>query len=96
MPIGGASASPEVEKKVRERLGRLSNWLGKRGYLEDRFTAGDLMMTTILRILRHTDLVVEHPNLARYQARCEARPAFRRALERALSPNSPCSGFALR
>jgi glutathione S-transferase len=71
---------PGAEKKVRERLGRLSNWLGERDYLEDRFTAGDLMMTTMLRILRHTDLVAEYPNLARYKARCEARPAFERAL----------------
>jgi glutathione S-transferase len=71
---------PEVERKVRERLGRLSDWLGDRDWLEDRFTAGDLMMCTILRILRSTDLVAEHPNLARYQARCEARPAFQRAL----------------
>src|SRR5690606_6610029 len=76
---------PEAEKKVRERLGRLSTWLGERDYLEDRFNAGDLMMTTILRILRDTDLVAEYPNLARYQARCEARPAFQRALEAQLS-----------
>jgi glutathione S-transferase len=77
---------PEAEKKVRERLGQLSNWLGERDYLEDRFTAGDLMMTTMLRLLRHTDLVAEYPNLAAYQARCEARPAFRRALEAQLAP----------
>ena len=77
---------PEAERKVRERLGRLSDWLGDRDYLEDRFTAGDLMMTTMLRILNHTDLVAEFPKLARYQARCEARPAFRRALEAQLAP----------
>lgn len=77
---------PEAERKVRQRLGRLSDWLGERDYLEDRFTAGDLMMTTMLRILRQTNLVAEHPNLARYQARCEARPAFRRALEAQLAP----------
>jgi glutathione S-transferase len=71
---------PEVERKVRARLGRLSNWLGERDYLENRFTAGDLMMTTMLRILRHTDHVSEYPNLAKYQAHCEARPPFRRAL----------------
>ena len=45
-----------------------------------------VLMTTMLRILRHTGLVAEHPNLARYQARCEARPAFRRALEAQLAP----------
>jgi glutathione S-transferase len=71
---------PGAEQNVRRRLGQLARWLGERDYLEDRFTAGDLMMTTMLRILRHTDLVAEHPNLARYQARCEARPAFERAL----------------
>lgn len=64
----------------KKRLGRLSDWLGERDYLEDRFTAGDLMMTTVLRVLRHTDIVAGYPNLARYQVRCEARPAFQRAL----------------
>ena len=76
---------PEAEQKVRERLARLSGWLEERDHLEDRFTAGDLMMTTVLRILRHTQLVAEHPNLAAYQARCEARPAFGRALEAQLA-----------
>jgi glutathione S-transferase len=38
------------------------------------------MMTTMLRILRHTGLVAEYGNLVKYQARCEARPAFQRAL----------------
>jgi glutathione S-transferase len=50
--------------------------LGERDYLEERFTAGHLMMTTVLRILRHTDLVAAEPRLAAYQA----RPAFQRAL----------------
>lgn len=71
---------------ANKRLGRLSDWLGERDYLEDRFTAGDLMMTTMLRLLRHTDVVAAFPNLARYQARCEARPAFQRALAAQLAP----------
>jgi glutathione S-transferase len=71
---------PQVEASARERLGLLADWLGDRDYLEDEFTAGDLMMTTVLRILRHTTLVTERPLLAAYQARCEARPAFQRAL----------------
>jgi glutathione S-transferase len=71
---------PEVEKRVRRRLSELAAWLGERDHLEDRFTAGDLMMTCVLRILRHTDLVAAEPRLAAYQARCEARPAFGRAL----------------
>lgn len=72
---------PEVGKMVRERLGRLADHLGGKPYLEGAFTAGDLMMTTVLRILRHTDLVAEQPGLAAYVARCEARPAFARALD---------------
>lgn len=71
---------PEAEQNVRKRLSRLAAWLSEKDHLEGRFTAGDLMTTTVLRILRHTDLVAEHPNLAAYQARCEARPAFQRAL----------------
>ena len=69
-----------VEEALRGRLGELAGWLGDREYLEDRFTAGDLMMTTVLRILRHTDVLEAYPTLAAYQARCEARPAFQRAL----------------
>jgi glutathione S-transferase len=76
---------PEVETKVRTRLGRLSDRLAGRQYLEDQFTAGDLMMTTVLRNLRHTDLAAADPVLAPYQARCEARPAFKRALEAQLA-----------
>ncbi len=71
---------PDVEKKVKLRLAELGARLGDRDYLEDRFTAGDLMMTTVLRILRHTNLVEAEPRLKAYQARCEARPAFQRAL----------------
>ena len=72
---------PEVEAKIRGRLGRLADRLAERDYLEDRFTAGDLMMTTVLRSLRHTDIVAADPVLGPYQARCEARPAFQRALD---------------
>lgn len=76
---------PEAERQVRGRLGRLADWLGDKDHLEGRFTAGDLMMTTVLRSLNHTDLVAEQPNLARYKARCEARPAFERALDAQLA-----------
>jgi glutathione S-transferase len=71
---------PAAERFVRERLALLAGWLGDREHLEGRFTAGDLMMTAVLRILRHTELVAREPKLAAYQARCEARPAFQRAL----------------
>lgn len=76
---------PEAEKKVRDRLKRLSDWLADKEYLEGSFTVADLMMTTVIRNLRHTKLVAEHANLAAYQARCEARPAFQRALKAQLA-----------
>ncbi len=72
---------PSVEAGVKRRLSDLATRLGERDYLEDRFTVGDLMMTTVLRILRHTDLVESEHRLKAYQARCEARPAFQRALQ---------------
>lgn len=77
---------PDVEAAVQERLAQLAAWLGEREYLEDRFTAGDLMMTTVLRILRHTDLLDAQPALRAYKQRCEARPAFARALAGQLAP----------
>jgi glutathione S-transferase len=69
-----------AEEFAQLKLKRLSNWLENRDWLEDRFTIGDLLMITVLRILRHTDLIAAHPNLAAYQARGEARPAFQQAL----------------
>ena len=75
-----APRRPMVEEQLRQRLGDLAGWLGEREYLEERFTAGDLMMTTVLRILRHTDVLAAFPTLTAYKARCEARPAFQRAL----------------
>jgi glutathione S-transferase len=71
---------PGAEKMARGRLAGLSTALGTRDWLEDRFTVADLVMSTVLRILRHTNIVAEYPNLAAFQARCEARPAFQRAL----------------
>jgi glutathione S-transferase len=76
----GRQRRPEVVERLREKLARLAAWLGGKDHLEGAFTAGDLMMAAVLRALRHTDLVAEHANLAAYQARCEARPAFQRAL----------------
>jgi glutathione S-transferase len=71
---------PEVVAMVEGRLDRLVDHLGGQDWLEGRFTAGDLLMTTVLRILDHTDLVAARPTLAAYKARGEKRPAFERAL----------------
>ena len=70
---------PDAEEMLRQRLAELAAWLGEREYLEGRFTAGDLMMASVLRIPRHTDLVAEQPTLQAYLERCVARPAFQRA-----------------
>ena len=72
---------PGAEDFVKLKLKRVSDWLGDKPWLQgDRFTIGDLMMVTVLRFLRHTDLVAGFPNLAAFVARGEARPAFQRAL----------------
>jgi glutathione S-transferase len=66
---------------LRRRLAALSRSLGDKPHLDgERFTAGDLMMTTVLRILTHTDIVTSDVRLAAYVERCTARPAFQRAL----------------
>jgi glutathione S-transferase len=72
---------PGAEEFAKLKLKRLSDWLGDKTWLEgDRFTIGDLVMTTTLRFLRHTGLVAEIPNLAAFVKRAEDRPAFQRAL----------------
>ena len=77
---------PMVMEATQKRLAAVEGWLGNRDYLEERFTAADLMMTTVLRILRHTDIVSGRPALKAYQERCEARPAFKKALADHLRP----------
>jgi glutathione S-transferase len=73
---------PSAVEFVRRRLAALSKSLGDKAYLDgDRFTAGDLMMATVLRALDNTDIVTSDARLAAYLARCMARPAFGRALE---------------
>ena len=65
---------------IGNRLSRLADALGDKSYLDgDAFTAGDLMMTSVLRSLDGKDLL-GHPNLVAYKARCQARPAFEVAL----------------
>jgi glutathione S-transferase len=67
---------------VKLRLSSLAKSLGDKPFLDgDRFTAGDLMMATVLRILAHTDIVSGEPRLAAFLERCTARRAFKRALE---------------
>jgi glutathione S-transferase len=70
---------PSATDFARHRLASLAKALGDKPYLDgDRFTAGDLMMATVLRIL--PELIVD-PNLAAYLERCTGRPAFQRALD---------------
>ena len=72
---------PGAVNFAQRRLAALSKALGDKPYLDgERFTAGDLMMTTVLRILKHTDIVTSDKRLAAYIERCTARPAFKRAL----------------
>jgi glutathione S-transferase len=77
---------PAALAYAEKRLAELEAWLGDRDYLEGRFTAGDLMMTTVLRNLRQTTLIADRPALKAYKTRCEARPAFQKALADHLRP----------
>lgn len=76
---------PGAVDAVRGRLAQLAAALDGRDYFVDSFSAADILMTTVLRILRHTDLVAEQPALRAYQERCEARPAFEKALDGQMS-----------
>jgi len=73
---------PSAVEFAKKRLSALSTSLGDKPYLDgDRFTAGDLMMATVLRALHYTDIVSSDKRLAAYLERCTTRPAFTRALD---------------
>jgi glutathione S-transferase len=75
-----------VEAMLSRRLASLSASLGGKDYLEGRFTAGDIVMTTVLRELVDCGALSQFPILDAYRRRCEARPAFGRALEAQMQP----------
>ena len=70
---------PMLEDRVRTRLGQLSARLGGADWLDGAFSAGDLLMVTVLRRLDGHGMLEEHPNLVAYVARGEGRPAYQRA-----------------
>jgi glutathione S-transferase len=80
---------PQVEAFLRLRLGQLSDALGDKDYLEGRFTVGDLLMADVLRILNHTNLLDDFPRLKAFRERCEARPAFKRAMKAQMEGFAP-------
>ena len=85
---------PLVEDRVRSPLEQLSRRLGDAGWLDGPFSAGDLMMVSVLLRLRLSGILGEYPNLAAYVARGEARPAYKRAFAAQLAINAgkPPSG----
>ncbi len=70
-----------LDEIIRKRLDGLANHLGEADWLDGAFSAGDLLMVTVLRRLQGSGMLEERPNLAAYIARAEARPAYRRAFE---------------
>jgi len=73
---------PGAVEFVKRRLAALSKSLGEKPFLDgDRFTAGDLMMASVLRLLERSAILSSDPRLAAYVERCTDRPAFRRALQ---------------
>src|SRR5205814_3231645 len=77
---GVAPVRNEVSARVDSRLDSVAAFLADKDYLEGGFSAADLLMTTVLRVLRDTDKVASRPVLAAYQRRCESRPAVAKAL----------------
>ena len=80
-----AERMPLVKDRIRNRLGQLSRRLGDADWLDGAFSAGDLMMVSVLIRLKASAILDEYPNLSAYVARAEARSAYRRAFEAQLA-----------
>ena len=76
---------PVVEDRIRARLGELSSRLGDADWLDGAFSAGDLMMVSVLLRLRASGMLDVYPNLSAYVARGAARPAYKRAFDAQLA-----------
>jgi glutathione S-transferase len=85
---------PLVKDRIRDRLVQLSARLGDADWLDGAFSAGDLMMVSVLLRLRAPGLLDEFPKLAAYVARGEARPAYQRAFaaQWAINGGNPQAG----
>ena len=79
---------PLVANRIRDRLEQLSARLGEADWLDGAFSAGDLMMVSVLLRSKPSGLLAEYPNLAAYVAHGEARPAYKRAFEAQLAVNA--------
>ena len=80
---------PLVMDRARVRLGQLSDCLADAEWLDGAFSAGDLMMMSVLLRYRISGLLDECSNLAAYVVRGEARPAYQRAFAAQLAINAP-------
>ena len=76
---------PLVEDRVRHRLDQVSGRLGDADWLDGAFSAGDLIMVSVLLRLKSSGILGEYPNVDAYVARGEARPAYRRAFDAQLA-----------
>ena len=83
-----AERLPLVEDRVRARLTQLAARLGEADWLDGAFSAGDLLMVSVLLRLRPSGLLDQFPGLAAYVARGEARPAYQRAFAAQLATNA--------
>jgi len=83
-----AERLPLVKDRLRARLKQLSDRLGSSDWLNGRFSAGDLLMVSVLLRVKSAGILNEYPNLAYYAARGEARPAYQRAFAAQLAVNS--------
>jgi glutathione S-transferase len=79
---------PLVTGRLRDRLKQLSDRLGDDDWLDGAFSAGDLLMVSVLLRLKPSGILNEFPSLAAYVARGEARPAYQRAFAAQLAINA--------
>ncbi|MBW8840770.1 MAG: glutathione S-transferase family protein [Sphingomonadales bacterium] len=80
---------PLIGQRIRDRLDQLADRLGNAEWLDGSFSAGDLLMVSVLLRLRMSGILDEYPNLGAYVARGEARPAYQRAFAAQLAVNAP-------
>jgi glutathione S-transferase len=79
----GAPLHPRIDSEIRNHLGYSDRALqGREFFVGQSLTGADIMMSFTAEVAKAFDRLAPYPNLSAWLSRMQARPAFRRSVEK--------------